>query len=592
MRLPSSVLSLLAATALAQEIEVYPEFQRPSPFGGILKADQGGRRREILSPAVVQNGYASFFLVVKLREPGSFRLDIAMNPDDRVEADLYKVWFHKLESSGEWVPDALIPVHNTFFGAVPDAENQIPGQTAAAFWLDLWVPRGRETEEERVRVEAQLSAGDRLDIYPMEVRILPVTVPDEDALDADHNSYGADWIRTAYPDAPLFDMIHAYHRIFYEHRGVFHQLGYGHAGRVAPEFAPALEGSGRRKRIANWDLYDQHYGPLLDGSAFRGTRRGPKPIRYAYLPINPEWPASFLYWDQPGYEAEFVSVVREMERHFREKGWTRTRLEMFFNHKKRYKGFPWDGDEVRFIRDDDYFKRYRELLRKAVPTDSPVRFVFRNDASWAMEKQWEDLKGVTDFWVLSQSILGFYPDAPERLKARGDTVWFYSSAVGVTEPAWASIYHPLRAWMWGADGYCLWLVTGSGPDPWFQFNGGREALVYPGTKFGKQEPIPSLRLKIERNALQDLALLKALETSLGRDRLRAEIARLTNGRRPEDWWVQPRPALADRPPDEWTNTDIAEAARPMHRVYRDLTSDWWPEIRRWIISKHMEDPDP
>ena len=30
---------------------------------------------------------------------------------------------------------------------------------------------------------------------------------------------------------------------------------------------------------------------------------------------------------------------------FREKGWTSTRFELFFNHKKRYKGFPWDGDE-------------------------------------------------------------------------------------------------------------------------------------------------------------------------------------------------------------------------------------------------------
>jgi hypothetical protein len=28
-----------------------------------------------------------------------------------------------------------------------------------------------------------------------------------------------------------------------------------------------------------------------------------------------------------------------MERHFRDKGWTRTRFEVFFNHKKRYMGF-------------------------------------------------------------------------------------------------------------------------------------------------------------------------------------------------------------------------------------------------------------
>ena len=34
----------------------------------------------------------------------------------------------------------------------------------------------------------------------------------------------------------LFNLIHAYHRIFYKHRGTFHQLGYGHAGKVGPEF--------------------------------------------------------------------------------------------------------------------------------------------------------------------------------------------------------------------------------------------------------------------------------------------------------------------------------------------------------------------
>jgi len=475
-------------------------------------------------------------VVVKLRQPGPYRLDIAMNPESRLQADLYRVWFHQLESEGGYYPDALIPAPATVFGKLPDPENDVPGQTAAVFWLDLWVPRGSAAKEERVRVEAQLSVGDRLDIYPLEVRILPFAVPDEDALDAGHNSYSAGWIQED-----------AYHRLFYEHRGVFH---------AAPEFAPALEGKGRRRRMASWDLYDRHYGPLLDGSAFAKTRRGPRPIRYAYLPVDPEWPA------------EFVHVAGEMERHFRQKGWTKTRLQMFF------KGFPWDGGEARFPPDDAYFRRYRELLRRAVPADSPVPFVFRNDASWAMERQFEDLKGVVNFWVLSDSILSFYPEAPDLLKRRGDTVWFYGSAAGVTGPAWATLHNPLRAWMWGVDGYCL--------------NGGRETLAYPGTKFGRQEPLPSLRLKIERNGLQDVALLKALEERMGPGRLREEVARLTNGRRPGDWWTTPRPALADRPPEEWTNTDIDQAARPRRRVEEGLTSDWWPEIRRWIYSQHME----
>src|SRR6266576_5062728 len=83
------------------------------------------------------------------------------------------------------------------------------------------------------------------------------------------------------------------------------------------------------------DSYDRHYGPLFDGTAFSASRRGPRPIPFAYLPINPEWPASYEFWGERGYEAEFVNVVSEMERHFREKGWTDTNFEVFFNHKKR-----------------------------------------------------------------------------------------------------------------------------------------------------------------------------------------------------------------------------------------------------------------
>jgi len=90
-----------------------------------------------------------------------------------------------------------------------------------------------------------------------------------------------------------------------------------------------LDGSGKRKHITNWSLYDRHYGPLLDGSAFSPSRRGPRPIPFVYLPINPEWPASYEFWGEAGYEAEFVNVVSEMERHFREKRWTHTNFEVF-----------------------------------------------------------------------------------------------------------------------------------------------------------------------------------------------------------------------------------------------------------------------
>ena len=75
---------------------------------------------------------------------------------------------------------------------------------------------------------------------------------------------------------------------------------------------------------------------------------------------------------------------RDAERHFREKNWTGTKLELFFNHKKRYKAFPWDGDETRFENDYPYFGEYARLMKLAMPAKSPVQWVFRTDASWTM----------------------------------------------------------------------------------------------------------------------------------------------------------------------------------------------------------------
>jgi len=386
---------------------------------------------------------------------------------------------------------------------------------------------------------------------------------------------------TFFASDDFFALIHAYHRIFYEHRGVFHQLGYGHAGKVGPEFAPALEGAGRRRRIADWSLYDRHYGPLLDGSAFAATRRGARPIPFVYLPVNPEWPASFVNWGEPGYEAEFVNVVSEMERHFRARGWTNTRFELFFNHKKRYKGFPWDGDETRFENDLPYFAEYARLLKRAVPKDSPVKFVFRTDASWMMERQFKAQAGIINFWVCGGAEFAWYDWAPRLLKERGDIVWFYGGTPRMQEVSSAITLNPLKAWMWGVDGYVHWLAVSPGADPWFRSDGGVTALVYPGDRFGIEGPIPSVRLKLQRNAVADLALLDSFRARIPLETLKREAARRYNATELKDWWT-PRPPLADRPPWEWSNTDIDEAPRPNRRFFENLDAAAFERVRGYI----------
>ena len=587
---------VVAGSALPADLLILPEFRRPTPFGGVVAADaipdspRPAKTKTAYLAETARNAYVSFHLVVDLPAGGDYEVSVQItDPTRKLEIDLFREWFHFTGSDRSYYPDALVPVSMPYRTRLPDPDNRIEKQTSAAYWVDVWVPK--EAKPGVYRGMALLRVGRKETKLPFELRVVEATVPEEDVVTIDHNSYGSSWLADYYggiavPSDQSLQLTPLSPRLFYEHRGIFHQLGYGHGGKVIAEFAPELEGSGRTKRIKNWDLYDRHYGPLLDGSAFAGSRRGPRPIPFVYLPINPEWPASFLWWGEPGYEAEFVNVVAQMEQHFRQKGWTQTRFEMFFNHKKRYKAFPWDGDETRFPEDDNYFREYGRLLRKALPPETPVKFVFRNDASWAMERQFESLAGVVDFWVCGGSIFSWYPQAPRLLKGRGDIVWLYGGAPDVTKVSTAITENPLRVWLYGVDGWVHWLTTNPGADPWFAFNGGAEVLAYPGERFGIRGPIPSVRLKLQRNCVQDLALLDSFKARVPIETLKAAAARHFNNSEPKDWWI-PRPPLADEPPYEWTNATIEDAVTAGGQ--RKFDSSAWDNVRRYILQLAREE---
>lgn len=598
-----SVFCLIPAIhpARAGSLDARSEYLRTDPFGNLVRADAAGkvapaktaRREKSVLLKAARNAYVSLQLQVAARL-GPFKLSVQLAAQAKpVQIDLYKVWYHFGSSERTYVPDALIPAANPYSGRLPDPDNSIAGQSVQAFWVDLWVPK--ELSPGQYEGQVVLETAKKRDRLKLRLAVLSTVIPDEDGLTIDHNSYGTSWIGNLYPKSrasagsqfyrsdALFRLIHAYHRIFYEHRGTFHQLGYGHAGKVGPEFAPELKGSGRNLQIANWELFERHYSALLDGSAFAGSRRGARPIPFVYLPINPEWPASFLAWGEPGYEAEFVNVVSAMERHFRERRWTQTRFEMFFNHKKRYKGFYWDGDETRFAKDDAPLLEYGRLLKKAIPEGSPVKFVFRHDASWRMEEQFKTLAGVVNFWVCSRTILSWLPEQLKAVKDRGDIVWIYSGPPPIHASSSAILENPLRAWMWGLDGYIQWLTVSPSPDPWFQSEGETTCLAYPGERFGIEGPIPSIRLKIQRNFAQDLALLKKLEKHHDSQALRTAVAKRVNGSRPQDWW-NPRPAMADLPPEEWTNRGIDGGIEPNLHLYQSWQPAYWEPIRSFILS--------
>jgi hypothetical protein len=203
-----------------------------------------------------------------------------------------------------------------------------------------------------------------------------------------------------------------------------------------------------------------------------------------------------------------------------------------------------------------------------------------------MERQFTEQAGIINFWVCGGGF-SWYPKSVAQVKARGEIMWFYGSAPEVTESASAITLPAMKAWMWGVDGYIHWLVTSAGRDPWYAFDGGATALGYPGDKFGVNDILPSVRLKIQRNAVQEITLLDSLKSQRPIESLKAEAARRYNGTTPGQWW-SPRPPMLERPAWELTNADFGEAPDPYAKYFKSLDPAAWQKVRDYILTTAAE----
>src|SRR5262249_19000029 len=138
------------AAMWAQPMYVYSEFATVDAQGKVLKPE---RPREILSPAIVRNAFASFQLVIEAGPEESWWLHIGQNPEDAVQVTMYRKNGSKLES-------VILPIR---------------GRGNDVFGMDLWA--AAETPTGRIKVEPQLNIDNDWLIYPMEVRVEDPVVP-------------------------------------------------------------------------------------------------------------------------------------------------------------------------------------------------------------------------------------------------------------------------------------------------------------------------------------------------------------------------------------------------------------------------------
>lgn len=547
-----------------------------------------------------RNAYVSFQIVVKLGDAGAQGLRIEAEALKGEQGEIgagefewYAQWYHRIK--GRYYPDALVPLDQEGDGprslSQVVARNGVENQAYAAVWVDLFVPSAAQAG--RYRGALRVTANGETETHEVRLRVLRTAVPDESRMILDLNSYAdnisrrTDVLRdnpTRYEDGTYFKAERQFYRMAHEHRCLLHYLPYQHSGKMPPTFAPELAGKGKEMRVKDWSAFDEHFGPYLDGSAFADTKRGAIPIPYMYLPFNFHWPADYAKFGMKGYRTEFAGIMEEFHRHFTEKGWLGTKFELFLNHKKRYKLFPYDGDETRFVWDEKINDIFYELSKDVLEKEDGARFIFRTDASWSYGLHFEKYANMIKLWVVNQQMFSWFPESVDVLRAAGCEIWTYGSAERISTSLLATVFSPLAAVARGVDGFTYWESTKWG-ERWYETpdSEGSTAMFYPGDRlFGLQGPIPSIRLKVLRGAMQVADCMEqwiGAQPADGRARMGEAIAEAF-GLAPGGWWPG-KPDFLDKPPYEWENKMFSEAPRAsLHRgrapeSFNDLRQTLW-----------------
>ncbi len=424
-----------------------------------------------------------------------------------------------------WYPDPLIPLDEAVgegFGqpfAIPDGANAIPGQTAAAFWVDVLVPAGTTAGTYRGTVTVRSSGATTALALELEVRDL--TLPAENHAGLGSVNYGglAFDVLWGEPDPPHPDGVERWFQLAHAHRFELdaHWL-----------WPPVEDGV-----AVDWELWRDLWAPFMTGSAFTAARGywGPspgEPIRRFTLPQDFNWPSADGDGDhRPDDVAFWQQSLRELEAVMIGEGWTGVEAQLFIH----------PTDEPRTQEQFDLIAHYGQLLDQAGLVDRG-HVTFRADLGffrnvdwvmdgWTTDTIFAEVGPAVDLWNVVASVYSLdQAAARERVAAHPDEGWWFYTSCCAGEPAVGSPYLEgealsLRTWGWvtfryGLEGAVTWEVDGGRTgideascwtDPMCSGYGinGDALLVYVGEPVGlpANQPVASIRLKNLRRGSQD-----------------------------------------------------------------------------------------
>ncbi len=426
----------------------------------------------------------------------SDEIRITTDFQEGIQADLYESAY--VGSPAGAMPDPLFPVDGVITIPTRLGKVQVADQKYHTVLCEVYVPHAAQAGDSKNSIT--ISVGDQSLSLAVDLHVWDFTLPNTLSFISEMNSY-------------RFNLRNNYelHRMAHKHRLVLNQLPYGWSGGSAWP----LKFNG--EDFENWEWFDQHIGPLLDGSAFKGLPRGETPVHVIYTPFNENWPVNIVgeyksnYWADTAFTESYVEKNKKayaaLAKHIDEKGYHDTFIEFYLNNKIYYRNTntksvcPWILDEPCGIQDFWALRYFGILFHEAVdPVKGDAKMIYRTDISYGQHGR-ETMWGVCDRLIMGGA-------SPQKIRQKHDEVrqWHdnyfgnYGSANQVDEPNTQPAAWTLLTWAQGGTGILPWQTMATEKD-WL--NGSKTGLFYSHDSGVKA----SIRLKSFTRGQQDIEYL-------------------------------------------------------------------------------------
>jgi hypothetical protein len=509
--------------------------QRPvvwvaSPWQHVLKTTAPGRQERITLIAAA-NEYEPARIIVRAGDQALPEVSLTVSdlrrPDGSIAAanitlyrehylNVFKPSYASTAPIG-WYPDALIPFQDPQTGQPPvgakycAAPYTIEANCNQGYWLDVYVPKG--TKAGAYRGEATItSAGKTVAQVPVTLTVRGFALPDTIAMQSCFGSLGSRLAKqnnVAPGSAELAAIEDLYIDAFLAHRAVPGSLG---------NIWPAVNEDGT--------MDDSQTGERLR------VMVEDKHVNALRLPFS--WGAG---------PEKCQAQLRALAGYLRQKGW----LDLAYVYMRDE---PNDAEEYETVRQQGACIKQADPGIARMCTEQTV----------TSNPEWGTLYGAVDIWC---PLWGLWDEATARQRqALGEEMWSYTALCQRTAPFWQIDFPPVvyrapfwTSWHYDIKGFLYWSSVYWDPyeDVWSKPHfrdkyWGEGMLVYPGTEAGIKGPVPSIRLKLVREAMEDFEYM----TLAARQGKKAQVDAIVDGistsftkwsQDPEEY-MQAREALA------------------------------------------------